>query len=117
MPLAFLEPVPKTTFLAPSATSVACDGEKSARGKVRSRQTRGPRAARELLGLVQAEQLLRGLGLAGHLDRRRGLAGAEAAHEVAEVSATSQTFSHVALQPRRPTIRVPLSTTSNRPID
>lgn len=36
-----------------------------------------------------------------------------AAHEVAEVSATSQTFSHVALQPRRPTIRVPLSTTTN----
>ena len=36
-----------------------------------------------------------------------------AAHEVAEVSATSQTFTHVALQPGRPTIRVPLSTTTN----
>ena len=41
-----------------------------------------------------------------------------AAHEVAEVSATSQTFTHVALQPGRPTIRVPLSTTTNlSPID
>ena len=36
-----------------------------------------------------------------------------AAHEVAEVSATSQTSPHVALQPGRPTIRVPLSTTTN----
>ena len=36
-----------------------------------------------------------------------------AAHEVAEGSATSQTSPHVALQPGRPTIRVPLSTTTD----